>query len=48
MSDKGKCDWCGLVFDFVIHKPKLRIKDTGDLLCQECAEEYKGDKIEEM
>ena len=46
MSDKGKCDWCGLVFDYQIHKPKLRIKETGDLLCKECAEELKEDYIE--
>lgn len=48
MSSKGKCDWCGLVFDFVKHKPKLRIKDTGDLLCESCAEELKSNDIEEF
>ena len=46
MSDKGKCDWCGLVFDFIVTKPKLRIQDTGDLLCSKCADDYKSNHIE--
>lgn len=48
MSDKGKCDWCGLVFDYIIHKPKLRIKKTDEILCESCAEEYKSDRIEQI
>lgn len=45
MSDKGKCDWCGLVFDYMIRKPKARIESTGDLLCKDCYDEYCKDKI---
>lgn len=45
MSDKGKCDWCGLVFDYIKYKPKVVIDDTGDVLCEDCYTEYMNNKI---
>ena len=45
MSDKGKCDWCGLVFDYHRHKPKAMIDSTGDVICDNCYNEYMGDNL---
>jgi hypothetical protein len=45
MSDKGKCDWCGLVFDYQIRKPKLFIKALNEYLCDDCAKEFKRNEI---
>ena len=44
MSDKGKCDWCGLKFDYHKYKPKAVIDSTGDVLCDDCYNKYYGNE----